>query len=187
MMACENESVVPFFFYKITCREKDDKCCYIGKTKNFCNRVACHKSNSKFSNIKLYQYIREHGGFNNFFIEKIHQCICDEKTSILLELPFINEYRSKGFQMLNSQCPNIYEKQEYNKKKCQEHYMVMVDCECGWSGSKMNHCKHLKTSVKHRKYSLNKIENEIENKLFDMSPIMVVIDGMNAPQFVSVK
>ena len=185
MQVCENESVSPFFFYKITCREKENKSCYIGKTKNFYTRVATHKSHCKFSNIKLYQYIRDHNGWENFDIEIIHKCICDEKSSILLEGHFITEYKNKGFEMLNSQNPYFYPRQEYNKKKCQEHYAIEINCECGWYGSKMNYCKHLKNSKQHKNYCLKKIENELNEKLLDISPMLIVLDGLSSPQFVS--
>ena len=184
-MSLENQTSSPFFFYKITCREKDNKACYIGKTKNYAIRYSTHKSYSKHSNIKLYQYIREHGGFENFKIEIIHKCICDEKSSIFLELHFINDYRNKGFEMLNIQVPNTYPKQEYNIMKCQEHYAVNTDCECGWVGSKMNYCKHLKNSIKHKKYLFKKIEEQIDKNLCDLSPIMSILDGLNEPEFVT--
>ena len=125
-MSSENQTTSPFYFYKISCREKDNKSFYIGKTKNYAIRYSTHKSYAKHSNIKLYQYIREHGGFENFTIEVIHKCVCDEMSSIFLELHFINDYRSKGYEMLNVQVPNTYPKQEY-KHDWQADNMFLKD------------------------------------------------------------
>jgi hypothetical protein len=187
MSICANEVEKPtsFTFYKISCREKDNNSCYIGKTTNLNIRYSTHKSNAKYSKLKLYEYIREHGGFDNFKIDVVHHCICDEKTSTMLELYFINEYKNKGFQMLNTNYPNILEKQEYNKIKCQEHYCINVTCECGWIGSKMNYCKHLKNSLKHKNYCLKKIEKEIDSQLLDITPLIIVLDGLESPQFIT--
>ena len=121
----------PYYFYKIVCRDAAIKKCYIGKTKDLKCRSATHKSKSLTCNIKLYQTIREHGGWDNWELALYHKCICDEKASNYIEVVIINQFKEKGYEMLNCQIPVDYAKQEYNKLKCQEHYAVKKECECG--------------------------------------------------------
>lgn len=155
------EPSIPFYFYKIVCKNSNVNVCYIGKTRDYKNRVSTHKTNSKTSEIKLYQVIRENGGVENFNISIIHKCMCDEKSSIFIELSLIKMYKDKGFQMLNIQMPNNLPREEYNKLKCEEHYAIKQTCNCGWSGSKMNYSKHIKTSKKHREYCISEFEKQL--------------------------
>jgi hypothetical protein len=150
-----------YSFYKIMCNDESLNVCYIGKTKDFRNRVSNHKTNSKSSEVKLYRFIRENGSFENFTIEVIHKCFCDDKTSVYVELAFIKQFKEQGYQMLNIQIPNSYALQDYNKMKCEEHYAIKKSCRCGWVGSKMNFSKHIKTSNKHRNFCITEFENKI--------------------------
>ena len=57
--------------YKIYCKDTDISDCYIGSTKNLINRKTQHKcycnnSNCRKYNYKVYKFIRENGGYNNF-------------------------------------------------------------------------------------------------------------------------
>jgi predicted GIY-YIG superfamily endonuclease len=155
----------PFFFYIITCKNESLNVCYVGKTKDYKNRVSNHKTNSKYSEVKLYKFIRENGTFDNFNIKIVHKCICDEKSSIYIELALIKQYKEQGYQMLNIQIPNDYLKQDYNKMKCEQHYAIKQVCKCGWNGSKMNYSKHVKTSKKHRQFCIAEFENQLLNGL----------------------
>lgn len=60
-----------YIFYKIVCLDKDLDLCYVGSTANWKQRVIGHKYNATVEkssqyNIKLYQTIRENGGWDNF-------------------------------------------------------------------------------------------------------------------------
>jgi hypothetical protein len=59
--------MVLHFYYKI---HKNDLC-YIGRTTNPKNRFSTHKAKSTYSNIPLYQRIRENGGWDAFKVEVI--------------------------------------------------------------------------------------------------------------------
>ena len=68
-------------FYKIYCKDETNKALYIGHTTNFVQRKHAHKNscnNSKTPNHsqKVYQYIRECGGWDNWTMEIIafHNC-----------------------------------------------------------------------------------------------------------------
>lgn len=151
MLSVEYEEEMPFlpscpyYFYKITCNDAAVNKCYIGKTKCMKTRESTHKCNSKFSDINLYQVIRENGGWINWKMEVVHKCICDEIASTYIECALIKQFREKGFDVLNKQLPQNYPKQEYNKQKCKEHYQILKNCDCGWVGSKMEWSHHLKS------------------------------------------
>jgi len=150
-----------FFFYAITCKDLSIDAFYIGKTIDIKSRIACHKTNSKSSETKLYKFIRENGGIENFNIKIIHKCTCIEKTSIYIEYALIKQYKDQGFQMLNIQVVTSYPLQKYNKEKCGEHYAIKKECKCGWTGSKMNFSKHVKTSLKHHKFCIAEFEVDL--------------------------
>tara|TARA_R110000744_G_scaffold67751_1_gene138050 strand:+ start:161 stop:631 length:471 start_codon:yes stop_codon:yes gene_type:complete len=59
--------------YKFVCRDKSVTEFYIGSTKNLQQRIyhhksSCHNSNGKEYNLKVYQFIRENGGWENWEI-----------------------------------------------------------------------------------------------------------------------
>lgn len=145
-----------YFFYKITCKDPLITRCYIGKTKRFIARCANHKTNSKENTLKLYAYIREHGGWDNWEINVIHQEFCSVTSTTLIEYALIKQHGAD----LNMQMPNVYKRQEYNRRKCKEHYAIKKQCACGWEGSKMEWSHHIH-SKKHKKYCIDVYE-EIE-------------------------
>jgi hypothetical protein len=52
--------------YKIYCKNSDITDCYVGSTKNLINRIKQHKTAIKHYKLKLYSFIREHGGIANW-------------------------------------------------------------------------------------------------------------------------
>lgn len=153
-----------FFFYKISCKDKSITKCYVGKTINMKQRLANHKTKSKISELPLYVFIRTNGGYDNFDFDILHKCLCNEQTSLFIEKSLIKSFD----YVLNIQLPYLGENGYYNRNKCREHYKVTTDCECGWSGSKMNLSKHIKTSNKHRKYVVAKLENQVSTMSNDI-------------------
>lgn len=68
-------------FYKISCKDESISDVYIGHTTNFVQRKSGHKqscNNSKSANYscKLYEFIRQNGGWNNWRMDIIayHEC-----------------------------------------------------------------------------------------------------------------
>ena len=106
--------------YIIKCKDENIKDCYIGSTTNFRNRKREHKSicnnpNSKGYNYKLYKFIREHGGFDNWDTEIIIQeKFKDKKHLHKIEGWFVKLYEPS----LNSDIPGRTPKEyrEANKK-----------------------------------------------------------------------
>ena len=68
--------------YKFVCIDKSVKDEYIGSTKNLYRRIYHHKSSSHNSNLskynyKVYQFIRDHGGWDNFDMVLIEYFPCE--------------------------------------------------------------------------------------------------------------
>ena len=60
-----------YIFYKFVCINDDVSSCYVGSTGNFKRRKdqhksMCYKENGKQYNYKIYQTIRENGGWDNW-------------------------------------------------------------------------------------------------------------------------
>lgn len=151
--------------YKIFCKDKNIIDIYIGHTINLSQRIANHKSkcnNDKIKeyNMKLYQYIRNNGNWNNWSIIEIDKCPClNVKEARKIE----KEYVYKLNATLNSFIPSRTHKEylqinkdyfanitktyrdnhkeeiknymkswrEQNKEKIKENKKKKITCECG--------------------------------------------------------
>ena len=71
--------------YKIQCNDKLIKEIYIGSTINFINRRYYHKNNYEKKDTKVYKFIRENGGWNNWTMTKIKECNFETKKQLLNE------------------------------------------------------------------------------------------------------
>ena len=98
---------------------------YIGSTVDLHKRKICHKSScinekSKDFHYKLYQYIRENGGFDNFQFTILRVCNnTDKKELFKLEQSFIDVYEPT-LNINNA----LQTKKEWRKKiKKQENIM----------------------------------------------------------------
>jgi hypothetical protein len=70
--------------YKLVCKDLTIKDCYVGATTEFNKRKNCHKSKSKNENdvdyyTKVYQFIRDNGGWDNWIMVMIEEYSCDNK------------------------------------------------------------------------------------------------------------
>lgn len=105
-----------YTFYKIVCKDENIKDCYVGKTKDFKNRIKNHKSkcnneNSAQYNFKLYQFIRENGNIDNWNIIEIEKDEYDDKEACLRERYWFEELNAN----LNSEIPSRTQK-EWSKQ-----------------------------------------------------------------------
>lgn len=79
------------FIYKLYCKDKNIKPFYIGSTKNIKKRIEYHNISSRYSkddkyHRKMYKYIRENGGFQNWTFEILKiQNITNTKVQRLIE------------------------------------------------------------------------------------------------------
>jgi hypothetical protein len=66
--------------YRIFCNDPEKKDCYIGYTikpilhRMYHHKKTCENSGYRYHNKKLYRFIRENGGFQNFSFEVIETC-----------------------------------------------------------------------------------------------------------------
>lgn len=164
-----------YIFYKIVCLDKDLDLCYVGSTANWkarnCeHRLNCNYESSKKYNIKLYQTIRENGGWDNF---KMIQIDTREQLNKREAEAIEEEYRQQLRANMNSRRCFITEEQEkeLNKERCKNYrknnidvrikadkdyyeenkdkilakMKVKVECECGCIVRKSDLAKHRKT------------------------------------------
>ena len=107
--------------YKIVCNDLTIKDCYVGHTTDMTKRKCCHKSNcnnekSKYHNYKIYQIIRENGGWENWNMVLVEEFPCEDKyQACKRERDVYEELGAK----LNTYRP--YATQEDNKEKCKEY------------------------------------------------------------------
>ena len=69
--------------YKIVCRDVNIKDIYVGTTTDFTRKKSYHKNNcmkpeSPYYNLKVYQFIRENGGWKNFIMVEIEKFPCKD-------------------------------------------------------------------------------------------------------------
>ena len=65
--------------YKIICKDPNVKDIYVGHTTNFVQRKYHHKYSSYKDNCKLYQVIRNNGGWKNWTMEIVDFCKCNDQ------------------------------------------------------------------------------------------------------------
>lgn len=165
--------------YKICCNDLKVKEVYVGSTTNFKNRkndhktVCCNEKSLKY-NYKVYQFIRNNGGWNNWDMIQLEQY--EAKTK--LELHSRERYWIETLQStLNCQIPLrtdsewyicnkelitkqkkeyyncnkelILERQkeyyEENKESIKEKKREKITCECGKKIKRCNKAKHEKS------------------------------------------
>ena len=110
--------------YKICCKDPSITDIYIGSTCNFRARKAehkfsCNNETCKEYNKRAYQFIRAHGGWDNFSMIMIHEASVENKLQKgKLEREFIEEMKPT----LNIQLPTRTKKEwnEANKEKIKE-------------------------------------------------------------------
>jgi len=156
---------------------------YVGHTTNFDKRKTSHKSNccnekSKKHNQKLYQMIRQNGGWDEFKMIEVEKYSCNDKreaerreNEVMKDLKanmntmksFITENERKEWYEDNKERIQEYKKEWYekNKPKIQEQMKEWYDtnkekikCECG--------CEVVKVKLKRHQQTKKHIE-EIKN------------------------
>jgi len=118
-------SITPVSFYKFVCKNEEIKSCYVGHTINFRSRKSSHKNscikpNNKKHNLKIYQTIRENGGWNNWAMIEISSRLCSsERDAERVEQEYISDIKAD----MNSRrafSTDKYDK-EYQKQYAQDH------------------------------------------------------------------
>ena len=80
--------------------EKDGIVYYVGSSTNFTNRksrhkTACNNENNKDHHLKIYEFIRNNGGWDNFQMVLIENYKCNDANELTArEQHFINEFKT---------------------------------------------------------------------------------------------
>lgn len=137
-------------FYKIHCKNPDVKDVYIGHTTNFVQRKSAHKRScthekSANYNCKVYNVIREYGGWNNWKMEIIafHEC-ADHYTARKIEQQYFEKYNATLNSIEPLPKPKVMPpKNARIKPEKQILYCETCDVYCQ---SKLAHDNHNKTN-----------------------------------------
>jgi len=115
--------------YKIVCNDLSIKDCYVGHTINMTKRKCCHKSacnneKDKAHNLKIYQIIRENGGWSNWAMLLVEKFPCKDKYEACKREREVYEELEAKMNMvipyLTQEEHKEYHKQ-YDKQYYQEH------------------------------------------------------------------
>lgn len=96
--------------YKLHCKNPDVTECYVGKTidvsmRRNTHKTKCNNEKCKEYNFKVYKFIRENGGFENWILEEIETIEHDSENNVLVrerEYYWFNELKAT----LNNNTPN---------------------------------------------------------------------------------
>ena len=161
--------------YKIYCKDENIRDIYIGSTKNLNLRTSIHKHTCnnetlRYYNIKLYKFIRENGGWDNFKIEILKTYEIENiKEKLIKERKWIDKLKPS----LNTQkpCRTDKEYRDDNKEKInllkkinkQKYRKIKVNCNiCNKELNKLSINRHIKNV--HEKIKEEKPKKEKLNK-----------------------
>ena len=152
------------FIYKLCCDGIDDF--YIGSSFDMIKRIGKHKSiyyniNSKEYNKKVYKFIRENKGFENWKFEILETALFENKTKLLIREQYFIDTLKPTLNIFNSYTSKEYKK-EYDKQKNKKQLAIKINCVCGGKTSKADKSHHDNTK-RHIKYITNNITINITN------------------------
>jgi hypothetical protein len=117
--------------YKIVCNDLNITDVYVGSTTDFIRRkgqhkTVCNNEKSKKYNLKVYQSIRQNGGWDNFTMIEIEKYPCNDSNEAHARERYYLELLNST---LNIQIPtrNIQEYYKDNKDKIKEYYEANKD------------------------------------------------------------
>jgi DNA repair exonuclease SbcCD ATPase subunit len=158
--------------YKIVCNDLTVKDCYVGHTINMTKRKCNHKSvcnneNYKAYNLKIYQIIRENGGWDNWSMLLVEKFPCKDKyeackreREVYEELeakmntfiPYLTQEERKEYlkQYLKQyrEEHKEYHKQYYQEHKEEHKEKLKEKAECEYCSKRLTKChmsRHHKT------------------------------------------
>jgi hypothetical protein len=82
-------------FYRFICNDSEIKSNYVGHTTNFIERKACHKQRCNNTDYKLYQIIRDNGGFDNWKMIEIEcRLVKDKREAERIEQEWVEKFEA---------------------------------------------------------------------------------------------
>jgi hypothetical protein len=84
------ELIIEYSIYKIVCKDTAITDLYVGSTKDIKTREAVHKSdchspNSGRYNLRIYKFIRDHGGYENWEMVVLETVLCNRVQAKIYE------------------------------------------------------------------------------------------------------
>jgi hypothetical protein len=150
--AIEYEKTV---IYKFVCNDLNITDVYIGSTTDFSKRKNSHKSrcineNNKKYHLKIYQTIRENGGWDNWKMIEIEKYKCNDGNDARARERYWYEILNAN---MNIQVPNrtLQEYLDDNKTIISEKAKKTYICDCGSICRIGEKSRHNKT-IKHLEY-----------------------------------
>jgi len=128
--------------YKICCKDENIKDVYVGHTTNFYERKQAHElsCNNENNKLKIYEFIRQNGGWNNWQMIELAKYYCKNKTEARIKE---NEYFNKLKPTLNSSRPYAYSE------------ILYCDFCDHQSKTQKEHDHHLGTKIHHMALIMN--------------------------------
>ncbi len=161
-----NKSII----YQITCNDPLITETYVGSTTNLTNRINQHKfsCNTEYNekyNFKIYKFMRENGGFDNYTFNILEEYNCENKNELFNRERYYIDLLGSS---LNIQIPNRTDKQyrEDNKDKLSEikKNWYLENKEEYLEKRKQYHLENKETLNKKTREYYNKNRNEILKK-----------------------
>ena len=168
--------------YKLKCKDDKIKEFYIGSSCGFNTRVVKHKNvcnnlNSPKYNYKVYRFIREHGGFENWYFEILLEVQVESQEYLRANYeakfqqdlkPELNtkqegrtlkeyyeDHKEQSKQYYQDHKEEILKKNKQYREDHKEEILIQqkekFDCECGGKYTKRHKQTHFNTK-KHVKY-----------------------------------
>ena len=123
-----------YIIYKITCNDKNITDCYVGQTKSFSRRKyshlrSCITASYRCHTYKLYEFIRNNGGWSNWTMSVIEIYNCIDKYQAL-------QWERHHYEELNAtlnsnypartpkECHKKYYSIEKNKERNRQYYKL---------------------------------------------------------------
>ena len=172
--------------YKISCNDSNITDCYIGSTTDVKQRMRSHKSdcnntNSKGYKLRVYQFIRANGGWNNWTTTILDEFISNSKFERLQKerdwiqyiKPKLNITTPANFQIDGLYNMSEWGKEWYkqNKDKILERQNTKHICNCGTTCSVVNKSRHIR-SKQHQQYLLRESIKQIQEMKYMMEQTM---------------
>lgn len=118
--------------YKIVCNDITINDLYVGQTRDFTNRKylhkkACNKQYSNSYNLKIYKFIRDNGGWDNWSMVEIERFKCkDLNEATVRERYWFESLKATLNTQTPSQTKNEYQKLNKDKiNKQKKEYLLL--------------------------------------------------------------
>ena len=151
-----------YSIYKIVCLDPKITSCYVGSTRaliqrRYDHKRYCNKPSRKEYNDKVYRFIRDNGGWENWKIVTIGEPItCKKRRAEELAYDKIRELKADLNSIPETSTPKTSTPKQQNVEKGKENFK----CECGGRFTRHNRAQHYKTK-RHKKYFLSKEMSEM--------------------------